>query len=64
MKIVVDHELCEANAKCMQACPDVFHVDEEDDLHVKIEEPGTELLDQVRAAVIACPKRAIRLEGV
>ena len=28
MKIVVDYDLCEANAVCMDVCPECFRVEE------------------------------------
>ena len=40
MKILVDYDLCEANARCMEVAPDIFKVDDEDNLHVLIESPG------------------------
>jgi ferredoxin len=42
-RIVVDYELCEANAVCMKVAPEVFRVDEEDKLHVLVEQPPAEL---------------------
>ena len=57
MKIQVDFDLCEANAYCMRAAPEVFKVDEEDHLHVLIDAPGEELHDKVRAAARRCPRR-------
>ena len=32
MKILVDTDLCEANAICMGCCPEVFRVEEDDTL--------------------------------
>ena len=34
MKIKVDYDLCEANALCMKACPEVFTVDDDDNLNL------------------------------
>ncbi|WP_425567565.1 ferredoxin [Nonomuraea dietziae] len=34
MKIKVDYLVCEANAVCMGLAPEVFEVDDEDQLHV------------------------------
>ena len=28
LQVVVDFDLCEANALCMEACPEVFEVDD------------------------------------
>ena len=39
MKVVVDFDLCESNAVCMDVCPEVFKVDDDDMLQILIEEP-------------------------
>jgi ferredoxin len=62
MKVVVDFELCEANAVCMEVCPEVFKVDDQDFLHILIERPGEELRAQVEEAVDLCPRQAISIE--
>ena len=62
MKIVVDFDLCESNAVCMDVCPEVFKVDEDDMLHILIEEPGEDLRVKVEESVRLCPRQAITLE--
>ncbi|GAB3130054.1 ferredoxin [Microbispora hainanensis] len=62
MKIKVDYDVCEANAVCMGLAPEVFEVDDEDNLHVLMPEPPAALLDRVRHAVRSCPKAALSLE--
>ena len=59
MKIVVDYDLCEANALCMEAAPEVFRVEEDDTLTILIEEPGEELRAKVEEAARLCPRQAI-----
>ena len=61
MKIRVDRDLCEANAVCMRVAPEVFRVDDGDQLHVLTETPATELLDKVQIAIRRCPRRALSL---
>ncbi len=61
MRVVVDYDLCEANARCMAACPEVFEVDDNDELHVLQERPPEALRKRVEAAVAACPRAAIRI---
>jgi len=63
MRVVVDFDVCEANAVCMSWAPDAFEVDEDDELHVLMEHPPEELRRAVQDAVDHCPKRAISLEG-
>ena len=60
MKVVVADDLCEANALCMDCCPEVFRVEEDDTLTVLIEGeiPG-ELREKVEEAVRLCPRQAI-----
>ena len=60
MKVVVDFDACESNARCMSLCPEVFEVGEEDDrLHLLVEHPVEELREKVMRAVNACPKGAL-----
>ncbi len=61
MKIVVDYDLCEANALCMEAAPEVFRVEEDDTLTILIEEPGEDLRAKVEEAARLCPRQAITL---
>ena len=63
MKIQVDYDLCEANAVCMSKVPEVFKVDDEDNLHILIESPPEELREKVEAAVRLCPRQALKIEG-
>ena len=37
MKVVVDYDLCEANALCMKAAPEIFRVEDDDTLTVLID---------------------------
>ena len=64
MKIVVDYDECEANAVCVGILPDVFEVDDDDNLWVHDEYPSADILDDVRRAVDSCPKRALALKEV
>ncbi len=63
MKIVVDYDLCEANAVCMKQCPDVFRVEEDDTLTVLLDEVPAELQDACKEAERLCPRQAIKLDG-
>ena len=62
MRVEVDRDACEANAVCAGLVPEVFEVDDEDILHIKVDDvPGT-LADSVRHAVHSCPKVALSLQ--
>jgi ferredoxin len=61
MKVVVDYDLCEANAVCMEQAPEVFKVDEDDNLHILNEHPPAKLRAKVEAAVRLCPRQALSI---
>jgi ferredoxin len=64
MRILVDRELCEGNARCVRVAPAVFALeDDADQVRVLIERPGDELREAVETAVATCPRQALRLEG-
>ena len=63
MKVVVDYDLCEANALCMSCAPEVFRVEEDDTLTVLMDEVPEKLRSEVEEAVRLCPRQAIKLEG-
>ena len=64
MKVVVDYDLCEANALCMDCCPEVFRVEEDDTLTVLIEGDVPDgLRAKVEEAVRLCPRQAISTQG-
>lgn len=62
MRVKVDRDLCEANAVCAGLVPEVFDVDDNDELHILVSEVPAELADGVRRAVQSCPKTALHLE--
>jgi ferredoxin len=61
MKVIVDRDLCEANAICAGLVPEVFDVDDNDELHILVDEVPAGLQDGVRRAAASCPKTALRL---
>ena len=63
MRVVVDLELCESNALCVSAAPEVFEVRDDDRLHVLNESPPEAQRALVEAANRTCPKQAISIEG-
>jgi ferredoxin len=62
MRVMVDPDLCEANGVCANLVPQVFDLDEEDELHIADGEVPDALAGQVRLAVQSCPKMALRIE--
>lgn len=63
MKIVVDYDLCEANAFCQKIAPEVFRVEQDDTLTVILERPPEKLREKIERAVVKCPRGAIKIEG-
>ena len=61
MKIVVDYDLCESNAICMDIAPQVFEVRDDDFLYVLNETPAEEMRPKMDEAVQRCPKQAISI---
>jgi ferredoxin len=64
VKVTVDEFLCDGHGVCVEACPQVFFLGEEDDqVTVLNEHPEESLRGEVDQAVATCPKGAITLEG-
>jgi ferredoxin len=61
MRVAVDRDACEANAICAGLVPEVFEVDDDDELHVLTPDVPERLADLVGHAVASCPKAALRL---
>jgi ferredoxin len=61
MRVEVDYDACEANAVCAGLVPEVFEVDDDDNLYILVDEVPGQLIEGVRHAVRSCPKAALRL---
>jgi ferredoxin len=59
MKVVADWDECEANAICTGIAPDVFELDDDDNLHLLKTEIPVADEERVRRAINSCPKRAL-----
>ncbi len=62
MKVIVDRMLCEANARCVRECPEIFEVRDGLTLVIREESVPEQIQDKVRNAVDACPRQALSLE--
>jgi ferredoxin len=60
MRVSVNPEVCDANAVCVNAAPDVFELLDEGVLRILLPEPPPEHQDAVQNAVSWCPKQALR----
>ena len=60
-RVVVDFDVCQSNARCMEAAPEVFEVRDDGYLYVLQEQPPDELRARVDDAVQRCPTGAISI---
>tara|TARA_B100000700_G_scaffold138992_2_gene155081 strand:+ start:2476 stop:2667 length:192 start_codon:yes stop_codon:yes gene_type:complete len=63
VRVIVDYDLCESNAICMQIAPDIFEVRDDDFLYVLEEQPADDRRAALEEAVQRCPKQAIAVEN-
>ncbi len=62
MRIEIDPDLCEGNALCVKAAPEVFRLGEDSDIvELCTEAPPDELRARVEEAVRRCPRGALSL---
>jgi ferredoxin len=61
MKVIVDPDLCEGHARCVELAPEVFALDQDGYSRVILEHPDETLRPKVEAAVRLCPRQAITL---
>jgi ferredoxin len=61
MRILVNRDLCEANAVCCGLAPEVFDLDEDERLVIKLPDPPAAQLERVELAVARCPRNALEL---
>ncbi|MFZ0040240.1 MAG: ferredoxin [Solirubrobacteraceae bacterium] len=63
MRVVVDLSRCQGYANCVSTAPDIFDLDEATAQAIVIDsDPGPELQEAARQAVLSCPVQAIILE--
>jgi len=64
MRVKVDELRCDAHGVCVDACPEVFALDDDDDVvTVLVEKPDESLRESLHRAARMCPKAAITVEG-
>ncbi|MGI5451802.1 ferredoxin [Streptomyces sp. CA-249302] len=61
MKVELEADKCVASGQCVLAAMDVFDQDDDGIAVLLAEQPGPELLDDVKEAIAVCPAAAIRL---
>ena len=63
MRVTADWDLCESNGMCQGAAPEMFHLDDKDELNIANDgEVPAEYASGVREAVTRCPKMALTLD--
>ncbi|GAB3212766.1 ferredoxin [Nocardia sp. NPDC056611] len=61
MKVIVDFDQCEANGICVGIAPDVFDLDDDDNLHVNEVAVTEDNRKDIESSVAQCPKAALKL---
>jgi ferredoxin len=61
MKVTVNRALCDGNGNCAAAAPELFLLDDNDELQILRESFGEDLRAKAEAAVRSCPKNALTL---
>jgi ferredoxin len=61
LRVEVDRDACESNGVCAGLAPEVFALDDDDELHILVADVPARLDNAVRHAVGSCPKAALRL---
>jgi ferredoxin len=61
MKVVVDRDLCEGHARCVEAAPGVFEIGDDDEMHIIDETAGEHQRQAIEAAVANCPRQALSM---
>ena len=62
MRVRVDPLVCEANGVCAMTAPEVFELDDEDELQILAPDVPARERDRVRHAVRSCPKAALTID--
>ncbi len=62
MKVSIDPELCNGCGPCVDICPEVFELNEEEIAVVKVDEVPAKLQEACREAADSCPTEAILIE--
>ncbi len=61
-QVAVDYDLCEANGICVGIDPEVFDLDDEDNLHLLRTDVTPQNQSRIQQAIDSCPRNALRIE--
>ena len=59
MRVAVDRNRCESHGLCVATAPNVFELDDDDNLEILDEHPAEDEWPTVRSAVASCPTQAL-----
>ncbi len=62
MRVTADFDLCEANALCVGIAPEMFELDDDDNLSILDDRVTADNEARIRQAVASCPKAALSIE--
>ncbi|HEY1700264.1 MAG TPA: ferredoxin [Trebonia sp.] len=62
MKIIPDWDRCESNGVCASIAPEVFSLDDDDNLQIDEAAASQTNIATIRQAVAGCPRAALTLE--
>ena len=62
MRIIVDPDLCDGNAVCIEAAPETFEFGEDDKVFIPEPQLGSEDVERVLRVIKMCPRRALSVE--
>ncbi len=62
MKVCIDPELCSGCGLCVDICPEVFELNEDEIAVVNVDEVPADLHQTCLEAVDSCPTEAISIE--
>ncbi len=62
MKASVDKELCLGCGLCVEVCPEVFEMNEDNKAETKVDPVPPEAEESCREAADQCPSSAIKIE--
>ncbi|HZJ05729.1 MAG TPA: ferredoxin [Nocardioidaceae bacterium] len=63
MHVRADFDLCEANGICVGIDPEVFDLDDDDNLNILHPEVTPENESRIRQAIDSCPRNALSMES-
>jgi ferredoxin len=59
--VEVNRDLCEANGLCVAAAPEVFELENDEELIIREVPVDAELAARIAVAVAGCPRLALRM---